>query len=75
MFLPLLFVLVYQCPHGIFIQYSSLAKESLQFVTKYLATFSNEDSQVLSEAKVEAVRAVIEFVKAPSIFQVIHKAF
>ncbi|CAL9230401.1 unnamed protein product [Arabidopsis halleri] len=47
----------------------SLAKESLQFVTKYLATFSNEDTQVLSEAKEEAVRAVIEFVKAPSIFQ------
>ncbi|EOA20746.1 hypothetical protein CARUB_v10001073mg [Capsella rubella] len=47
----------------------SLAKESLQFVTKYLATFSNEDAQVLSEAKEEAVRAIVEFVKAPSIFQ------
>lgn len=47
----------------------SFAKESLQFVTNYLATFSNEDTQVLSEAKEEAVRAVIEFVKAPSIFQ------
>ncbi|VVB14639.1 unnamed protein product [Arabis nemorensis] len=32
----------------------SLAKESLNFVTKYLATFSNEDTQVLGEAKEEA---------------------
>lgn len=47
----------------------SLVKESLSFLTKYLATFSNEDSQVLDEAKEEAVRAVIEFVKASSIFQ------
>ncbi|XP_010453700.1 PREDICTED: eukaryotic translation initiation factor 3 subunit M [Camelina sativa] len=47
----------------------SLAEESLQFVTKYLATFSNDDAQVLSEAKEEAVRAVIEFFKAPSICQ------
>ncbi|XP_010492404.1 PREDICTED: eukaryotic translation initiation factor 3 subunit M [Camelina sativa] len=47
----------------------SLAEESLQFVTKYLATFSNEDAQVMSEAKEEAVRAIIEFFKAPSIFQ------
>lgn len=44
--------------------------ESLKFLTKYLATFSNEDAQVLDEAKEEAVRAVIEFVKASSIFQV-----
>ncbi|KAL0784632.1 uncharacterized protein LOC106432581 isoform X1 [Brassica napus] len=47
----------------------SLAKESLQFVTRYLATFSNEDAHVLSEAKDEAVRAAIDFIKAPSIFQ------
>ncbi|KAJ0249819.1 Eukaryotic translation initiation factor 3 subunit M [Hirschfeldia incana] len=45
----------------------SLVKESLNFLTKYLATFSNEDS--LDEGKEEAVRAVIEFVKASSIFQ------
>ncbi|CAH8385736.1 unnamed protein product [Eruca vesicaria subsp. sativa] len=45
----------------------SLVKESLNFLTKYLATFSNEDA--LGEAKEEAVRAVIEFVKASSIFQ------
>ncbi|KAL0675568.1 hypothetical protein Bca4012_003549 [Brassica carinata] len=45
----------------------SLVKESLKFLTKYLATFSNEDA--LDEAKEEAVRAVIEFVKASSIFQ------
>ncbi|CAH8313470.1 unnamed protein product [Eruca vesicaria subsp. sativa] len=47
----------------------SLVKESLKFLTKYLATFSNEDAQVLDGAKEEAVRAVIEFVKASSIFQ------
>ncbi|ESQ41537.1 hypothetical protein EUTSA_v10013660mg [Eutrema salsugineum] len=47
----------------------SLAKDSLEFVTKYLATFSDEDTQVLSEAKEEAVRAVIEFVRAPNKFQ------
>ena len=51
---------------------SSLVKESLKFLTKYLATFSNEDA--LDEAKQEAVRAVIEFVKASSIFQVFVKA-
>ncbi|KAG2295277.1 hypothetical protein Bca52824_041946 [Brassica carinata] len=45
----------------------SLVKESLNFLTKYLATFSNEDA--LDEAKEEAVRAVIEFVKASNIFQ------
>ncbi|KAJ4898606.1 Proteasome component (PCI) domain protein [Raphanus sativus] len=45
----------------------SLVKESLNFSTKYLATFSTEDA--LDEAKEEAVRAVIEFVKASSIFQ------
>ena len=55
-------------------QYSSLVKESLNFLTKYLATFSNDDAQVLGEAKEEAVRAVIEFVKASSIFQVFIKA-
>ncbi|CAA7038603.1 unnamed protein product [Microthlaspi erraticum] len=48
---------------------NSLVKESLTFLTKYLATFSNEDAQLLDEAKEEAVRAVIEFVKASSIFQ------
>uniref|UniRef100_A0A1J3I785 Eukaryotic translation initiation factor 3 subunit M n=1 Tax=Noccaea caerulescens TaxID=107243 RepID=A0A1J3I785_NOCCA len=47
----------------------SLVKEYLTFLTKYLATFSSEDAQVLDEAKEEAVRAVIEFVKASSIFQ------
>ncbi|CAF1794420.1 unnamed protein product [Brassica napus] len=47
----------------------SLVKESLNFLTKYLATFSNDDAQVLGEAKEEAVRAVIEFFKASSIFQ------
>lgn len=48
----------------------SLAKDSLKFLTKYLETFSGEDAQALSEAKEEAVRAVVEFVRAPDIFQV-----
>ncbi|KAF7803089.1 eukaryotic translation initiation factor 3 subunit M-like [Senna tora] len=47
----------------------SMAKDSLKFLTKYLATFSGEDAQALSEAKEEAVRAIVEFVKAPDIFQ------
>ncbi|XP_010551801.1 PREDICTED: eukaryotic translation initiation factor 3 subunit M-like [Tarenaya hassleriana] len=47
----------------------SMAKESFTSLTKYLATFSKDDSQVLAEAKEEAVRAVVEFVKAPGIFQ------
>lgn len=45
-------------------------KESLKFLTKYLATFSKEDAQALGEAKEGAVCAVIAFVKASSIFQV-----
>lgn len=44
-------------------------KESFTFLVKYLETFSEEDPHTLSEAKEEAVRAVIEFVKAPDMFQ------
>ncbi|MBA0697405.1 hypothetical protein Goari_020946 [Gossypium aridum] len=47
---------------------SSSGKDSFKFLTKYLATFSGEDSYVIGEAKEEAVRAVIEFVKAPDTF-------
>ncbi|KAI9120767.1 hypothetical protein K1719_007800 [Acacia pycnantha] len=47
----------------------SMAKDSLKFLTKYLATFSGEDASALSEAKEEAVRAVVEFVKVPDMFQ------
>ncbi|XP_028796596.1 eukaryotic translation initiation factor 3 subunit M [Neltuma alba] len=47
----------------------SMAKDSLKFLTKYLATFSGDDAPALSEAKEEAVRAIVEFVKAPDIFQ------
>ncbi|XP_021297513.1 eukaryotic translation initiation factor 3 subunit M-like [Herrania umbratica] len=47
----------------------SSAKDSFKFLTKYLATFSGEDSYSMSEAKEEAVRTVIEFVKAPDMFQ------
>ncbi|XVF58447.1 hypothetical protein PTKIN_Ptkin07bG0067600 [Pterospermum kingtungense] len=44
-------------------------KDSFKFLTKYLATFSGEDSYIMGEAKEEAVRAIIEFVKAPDMFQ------
>lgn len=47
----------------------SMGKESLSFLTKYLATFSAEDAYAMSEAEEEAVRAIIEFVKAPDTFQ------
>ncbi|PQP94825.1 eukaryotic translation initiation factor 3 subunit M-like [Prunus yedoensis var. nudiflora] len=49
--------------------YSRLAKESFKFLSKYLATFSGEDAYILSEAKEEAVRTIVEFVKAPDLFQ------
>lgn len=47
-----------------------MAKESFKFLVKYLATFSGEDAYTMSEAKEEAVRAIVEFVKAPDMFQV-----
>ncbi|KAK5835047.1 hypothetical protein PVK06_010731 [Gossypium arboreum] len=47
----------------------SSGKDSFKFLTKYLETFSGEDSYVIGEAKEEAVRAVIEFVKAPDTFR------
>lgn len=53
----------------LFVIFSS-AKESFKFLTKYLATFSAEDAYTLSEAKEEAVHTIVEFVKAPDMFQV-----
>ncbi|KAK7356228.1 hypothetical protein VNO80_15496 [Phaseolus coccineus] len=47
----------------------SMSKDALKFLTSYLATFSGEDAQVLSEAKEEAAHAIVEFVRAPDIFQ------
>lgn len=47
----------------------SSSKDSFKFLTKYLATFSGEDAYTMGEAKEEAVRTVIEFVKAPDMFQ------
>jgi len=43
------------------------AKDSYTFLVKYLATFAEEDASTLNEAKEEAVRAVIEFVKSPHV--------
>ncbi|KAE8021425.1 hypothetical protein FH972_007317 [Carpinus fangiana] len=47
----------------------SAAKDSFKFLTKYLATFSGEDAYKMSEAKEEAVHAIVDFVKAPDMFQ------
>ncbi|XP_027938299.1 eukaryotic translation initiation factor 3 subunit M-like isoform X1 [Vigna unguiculata] len=47
----------------------SVSKDALKFLTSYLATFVGEDAQVLSEAKEEAAHAIVEFVRAPDIFQ------
>ncbi|KAK3212415.1 hypothetical protein Dsin_017121 [Dipteronia sinensis] len=47
----------------------SSSKDSFKFLTKYLATFSDEDASIMGEAKEEAVRTIIEFVKAPDLFQ------
>lgn len=49
----------------------SMAKDSFAFLTKYLATFSStdEESYNTNETKEEAVRAIIEFVKSPDMFQ------
>ncbi|KAH9740395.1 eukaryotic translation initiation factor 3 subunit M [Citrus sinensis] len=45
------------------------SKDSFKFLTKYLATFSGEDAHTMDEAKEEAVRTIIEFVKSPDMFQ------
>ncbi|KAI8018975.1 Eukaryotic translation initiation factor 3 subunit M [Camellia lanceoleosa] len=47
----------------------SSAKDSFKFLTKYLATFSGEDAHTMGEAREEAVHTIIEFVKAPDMFQ------
>ncbi|KAL0381000.1 UNVERIFIED_CONTAM: Eukaryotic translation initiation factor 3 subunit M [Sesamum angustifolium] len=47
----------------------SSAKDSFNFLVKYLETFSGGDAMTVAEAKEEAVHAIIEFVKAPDMFQ------
>ena len=47
-----------------------MSKDAFKFLTSYLATFLGDDSHVLSEAKEEAACAIVEFVRAPDIFQV-----
>nr|CAD1820154.1 unnamed protein product [Ananas comosus var. bracteatus] len=49
----------------------STSKDSFAFLNKYLATFSGsgEDAYTMNDAKEEAVRAIIEFVKSPDVFQ------
>jgi len=48
-----------------------MSKDAFKFLTNYLTTFLGEDVNVLSEAKEEATRAIVEFVRAPDIFQVL----
>ncbi|KAL8229198.1 hypothetical protein R6Q57_014098 [Mikania cordata] len=50
-------------------EHKSSPKETIKFLTKYLATFSGEDAHVMEEAKEEAAHTIIEFVKAPDLFQ------
>ncbi|KAD7478617.1 hypothetical protein E3N88_01753 [Mikania micrantha] len=50
-------------------EHKSSPKETIKFLTKYLATFSGEDANVMDEAKEEAAHTIIEFVKAPDSFQ------
>lgn len=40
------------------------------FLTKYLETFSSEDASNMNEAKEEAARAIIDFVRSPDMFKV-----
>ncbi|KAL2528669.1 Proteasome component (PCI) domain protein [Forsythia ovata] len=47
----------------------SSSKDSFKFLVKYLLTFAGEDATSMSEAKEEAVLTIIEFVKAPDMFQ------
>nr|XP_043635282.1 eukaryotic translation initiation factor 3 subunit M-like isoform X2 [Erigeron canadensis] len=49
----------------------SSAKENFKFLTKYLATFSGEATHDMDEAKEKATYTIIEFVKAPDMFQVL----
>ncbi|GJX94640.1 hypothetical protein Tco_0349226 [Tanacetum coccineum] len=51
-------------------EHKSTPKETLKFLTKYLATFSGEDANAMEEAKEEVVYTIIEFVKSPDMFQV-----
>ncbi|KAL3526608.1 hypothetical protein ACH5RR_011264 [Cinchona calisaya] len=45
------------------------AKDSFKFLTRYLETFANDDAYAMNEAKEEVVRAIVDFVKAPDMFQ------
>ncbi|CAI9276892.1 unnamed protein product [Lactuca saligna] len=50
-------------------EHKSSPKETFKFLTKYLATFSDEDAHTMEEAKEEAAYTIIEFVKSPDMFQ------
>ena len=76
-YLVINFLVNYVCNFGfyvyiflIFCFIYSLGKDYFKFLTKYLAAFSGEDAYTMSEAKEEAVRTIIEFVRAPDMFQV-----
>ncbi|KAG0449458.1 hypothetical protein HPP92_027353, partial [Vanilla planifolia] len=46
-----------------------MSREYFAFLSKYLATFSAEELHIPNDSKEEAVRAIIEFVKFPDMFQ------
>ncbi|KAH7845851.1 hypothetical protein Vadar_006687 [Vaccinium darrowii] len=48
---------------------SSSGKDAFEFLIKYLALFSGQDAHAICEAKEEAVRSIIEFVKSSGTFQ------
>ncbi|GBG63478.1 hypothetical protein CBR_g38096 [Chara braunii] len=48
---------------------SAAAKESFNFLLKFLSTFSGEDPQRLADVREYAVRAAVEYIKATDIFQ------
>eukprot|EP00271_Cylindrocystis_brebissonii_P014810 TRINITY_DN36384_c0_g1_i1.p1 TRINITY_DN36384_c0_g1~~TRINITY_DN36384_c0_g1_i1.p1 ORF type:complete len:411 (+),score=86.82 TRINITY_DN36384_c0_g1_i1:191-1423(+) len=45
------------------------SRESFSYLLKYLGTFSVEEGPALAAAKDDAARAVVEFVRAPDLFQ------
>lgn len=44
-------------------------KDSFMFLTKYLETFSSEEASHMNEAKEEAARAIVDFVRSPDMFK------
>ncbi|WMV46467.1 hypothetical protein MTR67_039852 [Solanum verrucosum] len=63
---------------GLFLKISNImkktkgsAKESFKFLIQYLGAFLDEDASIINE-KEEALHAIIAFVKAPDMFQILN---